>query len=62
MKVKFRFNPAWVIFFVAMATLVTLNFVEDEQSRNLLAGIILIGILLLFVGAILLRTLTDRIG
>jgi hypothetical protein len=44
------------------ATLVALNFIDDEQSRNMVAGIILLAVALLFMVSILFRTLTDRIG
>ncbi|MFD2144142.1 hypothetical protein [Mucilaginibacter antarcticus] len=62
MKRKISFDPAWVIFFLVTATLVILNFMEDEHSRNLIAGIILCANVILFLGSVLLRTLTDRIG
>ncbi len=62
MKKKLSFDPAWVIFFMVASTLVVLNFMEDEQARNLIAGIILFTTAIMFLGAVLLRSLTDRIG
>jgi hypothetical protein len=62
MKKKFSFDPAWVIFFLVASTLLALNFIDDEQSRNLVAGVILLTTAVLFIGAVLLRGLTDRIG
>jgi uncharacterized membrane protein len=62
MKKKFSFDPAWVILLMVVSALITLNFMEDEHAKNLFAGIVLVVCFVLFAGAVLRRTLTDRIG
>lgn len=62
MRKLFRFDLAWVMLFLVVSTLVTLNFMEEEGARNLVAGIVLAACALLFIGAILLRGFIDRIG
>jgi uncharacterized SAM-binding protein YcdF (DUF218 family) len=62
MRKMFRFDLAWVILFLVLSTLITLNFMEEESARNLVAGIVLLACAIMFVGAMLLRGLTDRIG
>ncbi|MBC7398439.1 MAG: hypothetical protein H7289_00735 [Mucilaginibacter sp.] len=62
MKKMFRFDLAWVILFLVVSTLITLNFMEEESARNLVAGIVLAACAVMFIGAMLLRGLTDRIG
>jgi hypothetical protein len=62
MKKMFRFDLAWVILFLVASTLITLNFMEEEGARNMVAGIVLFVCAVMFVGAILLRGLMDRIG
>jgi uncharacterized membrane protein YgdD (TMEM256/DUF423 family) len=62
MKRKLSFSIAWAIFIIVAITLVVLNFMGDDQARNLFAGIVLAVCAVLFVGAVLLRGLTDRIG
>ncbi|MDB5001825.1 MAG: hypothetical protein JWQ34_50 [Mucilaginibacter sp.] len=62
MKRKLSFSIAWAIFIIVAITLVVLNFMGDDQARNLFAGIVLAVCAVLFVGAVLLHGLTDRIG
>lgn len=62
MKKKLSFDPAWVIFFMVASTLFVLKFMDDEQTRNLVAGGILFATAILFLGAVLLRAVTDKIG
>jgi uncharacterized SAM-binding protein YcdF (DUF218 family) len=62
MRKMFRFDLAWVILFLVAFTLIALNFMEEEGARNLFAGIVLAVCALMFVGAMLLRGLMDRIG
>jgi hypothetical protein len=62
MKKMFRFDLAWVILFLVVSTLITLNFMEEESARNLIAGIVLAACAVMFIGAMLFRGLTDRIG
>ncbi len=62
MKKKLSFTTAWAIFILVAITLVVLNFMDDEQAKNLFAGIVLATCAVLFIGAVLLRGLTDRIG
>jgi hypothetical protein len=62
MKKMFRFDFAWVILFLVIATLLTLNFMEEEGARNLVAGIVLVACVVMFLIAIIARGLNDRIG
>ncbi|NNU33849.1 hypothetical protein HK413_06275 [Mucilaginibacter sp. S1162] len=62
MRKMFRFDLAWVMLFLVVSTLVTLNFMEEEGARNLVAGIVLAACALLFISAVLLRGFIDRIG
>lgn len=62
MKRKLSFAMAWAIFIIVAITLIVLNFMDDDQARNMFAGIVLAVCAVLFIGAVLLRTLTDRIG
>jgi membrane-bound ClpP family serine protease len=62
MKRKLSFTTAWAIFILVAITLVVLNFMDDEQARNEFAGIVLAVCAVLFIVAVLLRGLTDRIG
>jgi uncharacterized membrane protein len=62
MKRKLSFTTAWAIFILVAITLVVLNFMDDDQARNVFAGIVLAVCAVLFIVAVLLRGLTDRIG
>ncbi|MGF7078982.1 hypothetical protein [Mucilaginibacter sp. UYCu711] len=62
MKKMFRFDLAWVILFLVVSTLITLNFMDEEGARNQFAGIVLAVCGVMFVGNMLLRSLTNRIG
>jgi uncharacterized membrane protein len=62
MRKKFWFDPAWVIFFMVVLTLVVIKFMDDEQMRNVIASVTLVATALLFFSAVLVRSLTDRIG
>ncbi|MES2376622.1 MAG: hypothetical protein V4553_08585 [Bacteroidota bacterium] len=62
MRKMFRFDLAWVILFLVAFALIALNFMEEEGARNLFAGIVLAVCALMFIGAMLLRGLMDRIG
>lgn len=62
MRKLLRFDLAWVILFLVVSTLITLNFMEEEGARNLFAGIVLLVCAVIFIAAMLLRSLMDRIG
>jgi uncharacterized membrane protein len=62
MKKIFRFDLAWVILFLVASTLITLNFMEEETARNLVAGVVLFACAVIFLIALVARSLTDRIG
>jgi len=52
MKRKIRFDPAWTMLLSVIGTLVTMNFIDDQHARNVLAGVVLFGCLLLFCGSL----------
>ncbi|WP_214072951.1 hypothetical protein [Mucilaginibacter sp. dw_454] len=60
MKRKISFDPAWTIFLMVAGTLITMNFMDDEHSRNMLAGFVLLGCFLLFTISVSVRILSDK--
>ncbi|GEM_PF-2113433 len=46
------FSTAWAIFIIVAITLVVLNFMGDEQARNVFAGIVLAVCAVLFIGVV----------
>ncbi|MFD2872859.1 hypothetical protein ACFS5N_10300 [Mucilaginibacter ximonensis] len=41
MKKRISFDPAWVILSLVVITLITMNFMDDEHTRNILAATVL---------------------
>jgi uncharacterized membrane protein YdjX (TVP38/TMEM64 family) len=62
MKKKITFNPAWIMLLLVVATLLTMNFMDDEHLRNVIAGAVLAGCFVLFVISVLVRTFSSRIA
>lgn len=60
MKKKITFDPAWVILLLVIGTIVTLNFMDEEHLRNVIAGSVLAGCFLLFATSIVVRSFGNR--
>ena len=60
MKKNFPVDPAWTMLLMVVTTLISMNFMDDEHSRNLLAGCVLVACLILFTVAVLMRGLSNR--
>lgn len=56
------FDPAWIMLLAVIATLVTMNFIDDEHARDMLALIVLSACLLLFIASILIHSFSNRIS
>ncbi|WP_345102620.1 hypothetical protein [Mucilaginibacter panaciglaebae] len=55
MKKKIRFDPVWTMVLSVIGTLIATNFIGDKHARNVLAGAVLFGCLLLFCGSLVRR-------
>lgn len=58
MKMKIGFDPAWAILLMVVATLITMSFMDDEHSRNVLAGSVLTACFLVFTASVIRRLST----
>lgn len=60
MKRKINFDPAWIMLSLVVITLVVMNFMDDQHSRNLLAGIVLASCFLLFAVSVLTNSFNNN--
>jgi hypothetical protein len=61
MKRKISFDPAWTIFLLVVGTLITMNFMDDEHTRNMLAAAVLSGCFVVFTISVLIRTSGSKV-
>lgn len=59
---KISFDPAWIMLLAVIATLVILNFMNDEHARNVLAAMVLAGCFLLFITSVIIHSFANKIS